>query len=101
MKKILKGNNLKELKKGLETIKKCRDGYGNKCICWIDNPVCMDVRKDMVSIQQFRNIFSIGIEVKYGTMVFDSPIYIITSNASARQAVLSTGEAVDLERYIP
>ena len=58
----------------------------------------MDVSKDMVSIQQLKNIFSIGnyqIEVKYGTMVFDSPILIITSNPSARQIVLSTGEAAE------
>ena len=40
----------------------------------IDDPHRMDVSKDMVSIQQLKNIFSIGnyqIEVKYGTMVLD------------------------------
>ena len=52
----------------------------------------------MDSIQQLKNIFSTGncqIEVKFGTMVFDSPIVIITSNASARQIALSTGEAAE------
>ena len=73
------------------------DGYDNQPICWIDDPVCMDPSKDMESIQQLKNIFSTGncqIEVKFGTMVFDSPIDIITSNTSPRQIALSTGEAV-------
>ena len=58
----------------------------------------MDPSKDMDSIQQLKNIFSTGncqIEVKFGTMVFDSPIVIITSNASPRQIALSTGEAAE------
>ena len=74
------------------------DGYDNQPICWIDDPVCLDTQKDMDSIQQLKNIFSTGncqIEVKFGTMVFDSPIVIITSNASPREIALSTGEAAD------
>ena len=58
----------------------------------------MDTSKDMDSIQQLNNIFSTGncqIEVKFGTMVFGSPIVIITSNASPRQIALSTGEVAE------
>ena len=73
-------------------------GYDNQPICWIDDPVCLDTEKDMDSIQQLKNIFSTGncqIEVKFGTMVFDSPIVIITSNASPGEIALSTGEAAE------
>ena len=71
------------------------DGYDNQEICWIDDPVCMDAANDRESIQQLKNIFSTGncqVEVKYGNLIFDSSIVIITSNSSPNQIALSTGE---------
>ena len=74
------------------------DGYDNQEIAWIDDPVTMNAAKDKETIQHLKNIFSTGhcqIEVKYGTMVFDSKIVIITSNAGPRAIANSCGESAE------
>ena len=58
----------------------------------------MDADKDKDTIQHLKNVFLTGncqVEVKYGTMVFDSKLVIISSNASPRQIALSCGEACE------
>lgn len=56
------------------------DGYDNQMISWIDDPIAQN---DPESIQCLKNIISTGhslCEVKFGTMVFDSRLIIITTN---------------------
>lgn len=61
------------------------DGYDNDDLVWIDDPVTQNVPRtgDESSVQRFKNIISTGdvlVEVKCGSMVFTSPLIIITSN---------------------
>lgn len=47
------------------------------------------------SIQQLKNVMSVGdcyVEVKYGTMVFDSNLLIITSNIDPMKLAVACGE---------
>lgn len=64
-------------------LRKFWDGYDNQPIAWIDDPVTPDIGVESDSIQQLKNVMSIGdciIEIKYGSLVFDSALLIITSN---------------------
>ena len=63
-------------------LKKFWDGYDNEPVAWIDDPVSM-TEHDEDSIQHLKNVFStrnISIEIKYGSLVFDSSLVIIASN---------------------
>ena len=69
--------------KSISNIKKFWDMYDNQHIAWIDDPVSADATKDQQSIQQLKNFLSTGhatIEIKYGTMAFDTKLVIITGN---------------------
>lgn len=68
------------------SLKKFWDMYNNQHIAWIDDPVGADPTKNQQSIQQLKNLLSTGhatVEIKYGTMVFDTKLVIITSNWAA------------------
>lgn len=64
-------------------LRKFWDGYDNQPISWIDDPVSPEPGIETDSIQQLKNVMSIGdciVEIKYGSLVFDSALLIITSN---------------------
>ena len=76
-------------------LKKFWDGYDNQQIAWIDDPVSPDDKNDCESIQQLKNIMSGGdcfVEVKHGTMVFDSNLLIMTTNTDPMRLVVACGE---------
>ena len=76
-------------------LKKYWDGYDNQPIVWIDDPVMLDSTKDSESVQQLKNVFSTGnavVEVKYGSLTFDSKLVIITSNPSPEYLAGSCGQ---------
>ena len=61
------------------------DGYDNQPITWIDDPVSPAVIRtgDEEPVQRFKTVISTGevlVEVKHGSMVFDSSLIIVTSN---------------------
>ncbi|CAB3999376.1 replication-associated [Paramuricea clavata] len=81
-------------------LKKYWDGYDNQPIVWIDDPVTLDASRDSESVQQLKNVFSTGnavVEVKYGSLTFDSKLVIITSNGAPEYLAASCGE----ENYEP
>ena len=61
------------------------DGYDNQPICWIDDPVspsCFHTG-DEEPVQRFKTVVSTGeilVEVKHGSMVFDSSLIIVSTN---------------------
>ena len=64
-------------------LRKFWDGYDNQPIAWIDDPVSPQFENDSDAIQQLKNVMSVGdciVEIKYGSLVFDSALLIITSN---------------------
>ena len=64
-------------------LRKFWDGYDNQPIAWIDDPVSPQLDRESDSVQQLKNVMSVGdciVEIKYGSLVFDSAILIITSN---------------------
>ena len=70
------------------------DGYDNDDVMWIDDPISVSARGDLESVQRFKNIMSTGdvlVEVKYGTMVFDSPLIIISSNMHPQDMAITMG----------
>ena len=76
-------------------LKKFWDGYDHQPVAWIDDPVSPDDGRESESIQQLKNVMSVGdcfIEVKYGTMVFDSALLIVTSNIDPMKLAVSCGE---------
>ena len=59
------------------------DGYDNDDIVWIDDPISNQDIPNNENVQRFKNVMSTGptlVEVKYGSMVFDSKLIIVTSN---------------------
>ena len=71
------------------------DGYDNQPIAWIDNPVSPNEGKHSESIQQSKNVMSVGdclVEVKYGTMVFDSNLLIVNSKIDPIKLAVACGE---------
>ena len=59
------------------------DGYDNDDIIWIDDPISNQDKPNNENVQRFKNVMSTGptlVEVKFGSMVFDSKLIIITSN---------------------
>lgn len=72
------------------------DGYDNQPIVYIDDPVCSNATKsgDESNVQRLKNIMSTGdviVEIKGGTMVFDSSFIIITCNLTPRDLAASCG----------
>lgn len=58
------------------------DGYDNQLVCWLDDPA-VHRTGDEESVQRFKNVISTGetlVEVKHGSMVFDSSLIIISCN---------------------
>lgn len=63
-------------------LRKFWDGYDNQPISWIDDPVSPEPGVETDSIQQLKNVMSIGdciVEIKYGSLVFDSALLIISN----------------------
>ena len=61
------------------------DGYDNQPIAWIDDPICSSANRtgDEEPVQRLKNIMSMGeliVEVKHGSIVFDSSFIIISCN---------------------
>ena len=72
------------------------DGYDNQPICWIDDPVSPAVCRtgDEEPVQRFKTVVSTGevlVEVKHGSMVFDSSLIIVTSNMDLRDMADACG----------
>ena len=72
------------------------DGYDNEPICWIDDPVTPSATRtgDEEPIQRLKTVISTGdvlVEVKHGTMVFDSSLIIISSNIDPEDMARSSG----------
>ena len=63
------------------------DGYDNQPITWIDDPVSPAVCRtgDEEPVQRFKTVISTGevlVEVKHGSMVFDSTVLLRYNVAS-------------------
>ena len=72
------------------------DGYDNQPITWIDDPVSPGVLRtgDEEPVQRFKTVISTGevlVEVKHGSMVFDSSLIIVTSNMDPRDMADACG----------
>ena len=73
------------------------DGYDNQPICLVDDPVSLSVyrTRDEEPIQRLKTIISTGevlVEVKHGSMVFDSSLIIISSNIRPDDMARTSGE---------
>lgn len=62
------------------------DGYDNDPIMWMDDPCTPDPHKLNEAAVTFKNVIGstgpLQVEIKYGSMQFDSHLVIITSNLS-------------------
>lgn len=61
------------------------DGYDNQPIVFVDDPVMPDVKVNKDDIQGLKLVMSTGacqVEIKYGSMQFDSKLIIVASNQS-------------------
>ena len=72
------------------------DGYDNQPICWLDDPCSPAVARtgDEEPIQRLKNVFSTGevlVEVKHGSMVFDSSLVILSCNFDPRDLAQACG----------
>lgn len=70
------------------------DGYDNQPICWIDDPVKPHVENDEEPVQRLKTVMSTGdtlVEVKYGSMAFDSKLVIFTNNHGPEDLTLACG----------
>ena len=72
------------------------DGYDNQVITWIDDPVSPSTLRtgDEEPVQRFKTVISTSevlVEVKHGTMVFDSSLIIVTRNISPSDMALACG----------
>ena len=70
------------------------DGYDNQQIVYIDVPIAADTSKNPEAIQRLKNIMSKGdvlVEIKGGSMVFDSSLIIISSNIPPKDLAASCG----------
>jgi len=61
------------------------DGYDNQPITWIDDPASPNAIRtgDEEPIQRLKTVISTGeilVEVKHGTMVFDSSLIVLSTN---------------------
>lgn len=82
-------------------VSKYFDAYDNQLICWIDDPVSPAVYRtgDEEPVQRFKTVISTGevlVEVKHGSMVFDSTLIIVTSNLDPRDMVDACGDMADV-----
>ena len=70
------------------------DGYDNQLVTWIDDPVSPNMYKMQEEAQIFKQVVSTGnalVEVKYGSMVFDSGLLVITSNMTPEEMAEAFG----------
>ena len=72
------------------------DGYDNQPITWIHDPVSLAVCRtgDKEPVQRFKTVISTGevlVEVKHGSMVFNSSLIIVTSNMDPRDMADTCG----------
>lgn len=72
------------------------DGYDNQHIIWIDDPVSPSVLRtgNEEPVQRLKTVTSTGevlMEVKCGSMVFDSPLIIISCNLDPRDKARACG----------
>ena len=93
---------LRQLYPQLETyfklggLSKWMDNYNNEPIVVIDDPVNSSSLKtgDEEPIQRFKNLISTGpviVEIKCGSMVFDSPLVVILSNIHPEELAQACG----------
>ena len=64
------------------------DGYNNEPIVVNDDPIPPNIKVDGDDIQMLKRVISTGdtiVEVKYGSVVFDTYLLIITANTDPRQ----------------
>ena len=69
---------------------------------WIDDPIGTKDSKDLESVQRLKNILSTGptyIEVKFGSMVFDSRLVIISTNIHPQLMAESMGPDNETAMY--
>ena len=70
----------------LNGFRKYWDGYDNQPIVWIEDPGAFDTRFNVDDVNAFKMLISTGscllLEVKYGTVQFDSYLVIVTSNVA-------------------
>jgi len=77
------------------------DGYDNQPIVWIDDPGEFDMKYHPEEAAAFKNVISNGphtVEIKYGSMQFDSKLCIVTTNLTPGRFLRSAGpcmEAID------
>ena len=80
------------------------DGYDNQPIVWIDDPGEFDMKFHPEEVAAFKNVISNGphtVEIKYGSMQFDSKLCIITTNLTPGRFLRSSGPNFDaLDRRI-
>lgn len=70
------------------------DGYDNQKIVYIDDPIAVNVSRNEESVQRLKNVISTGdtlVEIKGGSMVFDSSLIIILSNMTPKALAESCG----------
>ena len=72
------------------------DGYDNEPICWVDDPVSSNALRtgDEEPMQRLKTVMSTGdvlVEVKHGSMVFDSSLIIISSNIDPKDMARASG----------
>jgi hypothetical protein len=81
---MLKEKNIADFYIKMGGLSKYWDGYDNEPICWIDDPVTTpDPCKNQEEVQSLKNVMSAGnclVEIKHGSLIFDSELVIITSN---------------------
>ena len=77
-------------------ISKFYDGYNNQPITWIDDPVSSSCFRtgDEEPVQHLKTVISYGetlIEVKHGSMVFDSSLIVISTNIDPESMAKACG----------
>ena len=92
--KYLQDNNYLTYYAKMGGLDKYFDGYDNQDIVWIDDPISNQDRPNNENVQRFKNIMSTGdtlVEVKFGSMVFDSKMIIVTSNLHPQKMAQTMG----------
>lgn len=72
------------------SLNKFWDGYDNQPIVWIDDPVPPSSTFTSEEAQQLKTVISTGpvnVEIKFGNMVFDSPLLIFSLNFTPGELV--------------
>ena len=74
------------------------DGYDNDPICFIDDPDLFNIKQDMAEVVAFKNCISYGpfqVEIKFGSMQFDSKLVIISCNTQPEIFCASAGPTAE------